>query len=79
MERYRFYPNGAVYLITFSVFDRLPVCISAAACKSITDSVNFCHTKKGLRTNAYVMMPTHFHGIFFHEQFDPQGVGAGAN
>jgi putative transposase len=72
MERYRFYPEGAVYFVTFSVVDWLPVFVSEAACKIVADSLNFCCHKKGLRTNAYVIMPTHFHGIFFHERFDPK-------
>jgi putative transposase len=74
MERYRFYPDGAVYFVTFSVVDWLPVFISEPACKIVSESLNFCHTKKGLRTNAYVIMLTHFHGIFFHEQFDPKAL-----
>jgi putative transposase len=72
MERYRFYPDGAVYFVTFSVVDWLPVFISEPACKIVSESLNFCHTKKGLRTNAYVIMPTHFHGIFFHDHSTPR-------
>jgi len=39
MERYRFYPEGAVYFVSFSVVDWLPVFVSGAACGIITDSL----------------------------------------
>jgi putative transposase len=45
----------------------LPVFVSQAACKIIVDSLNDCHRYKGLRTNAYVIMPTHMQAICFHE------------
>ncbi len=70
MERYRFYSDSSVYFVTFSIVQWLPVSVSESACKIVTDSLNFCHHKKGLRINAYVIMPTHFHAILFHESFD---------
>ncbi len=70
MERYRFYADGAVYFVTFSVGDWLPVFASEAAFRIVTDSLNFCHREKGLRINAYVIMPAHFHAILFHQSFD---------
>ena len=70
MERFRFYTDGAVYFVTFSVVEWLPVFVSEKAFKIVTDSLNFCHHKKGLRINAYVIMPTHFHAILFHKSFD---------
>ncbi len=69
MERYRFHSDGTLFYITFSVVDWLPVFVSEAACKIIVDSLNYCHRHKGLRTNAYVIMPTHMHAICFHESF----------
>jgi len=71
MERYRFYSDGSVYFVTFSIVEWLPVFISGEACQIMTESLNFCHRQKGLRINAYVIMPTHFHAILFHETFDP--------
>ncbi|MCH7725817.1 MAG: hypothetical protein IH991_04955 [Planctomycetes bacterium] len=76
MERYRFYSDGAVYFVTFSIVEWLPVFVSEQACKIVTNSLNFCHHKKGMRINAYVIMPTHFHGIFFHESFDAKRLEA---
>jgi putative transposase len=69
MERYRFHVDGALFYVTFTIVDWLPVFVSEAACKIVAESLNFCHRQKGLRINAYVIMPTHFHGIFFHETF----------
>jgi putative transposase len=67
MERYRLHDDGAVYFFTFSVVQWLPVFVSEEAFKIVADSLNYCHGKKGLRINAYVIMPTHFHAILFHE------------
>ena len=70
MERYRIQPGAAVYFVTFSVVDWLPVFVSEAACRIVTDSLNFCFQQKGLCTNAFVIMPTHLHLILFHRTFD---------
>jgi hypothetical protein len=41
MERYRFHDDGALFYVTFSVVEWLPVFISEPACKIIADSFNF--------------------------------------
>jgi hypothetical protein len=69
MENYRIRADGAVYFVTYSVVDWLPVFVSEAACRIVTDSLMFCHQNKGLRINACVIMPTHLHAILFHETF----------
>jgi putative transposase len=76
MERYRISEDGAVYFVTMSVVEWLPVFISEATCRLLAESLNFCHERKGLRTNAYVMMPTHFHAIFFLARPDPSALKA---
>jgi len=48
----------------------LPVFVSEEACCCVTDSLNYCHKKKGLRVNAFVIMPTHLHLIAFDADFD---------
>jgi REP element-mobilizing transposase RayT len=58
-----------VYYVTYSVVDWLPVFISSAACGIVTESLNFCHDRKGLRINAFVIMPTHFHAIVFDAEY----------
>jgi len=70
MERYRFYSDGMVYFVTFSVVDWLPVFVTQPAFKIVADSLNYCHAQKGLRVNAYVIMPTHIHAIVFDKRFD---------
>src|SRR6266705_1332868 len=54
--------------------DWLPIFVSEAACKIVTESLNFCHRQKGLRINAYVIMPTHLHAILFHVDFQAKAV-----
>ena len=67
MERYQIRDDAAVYFVTYTVVDWLPVFVSEAACRIVTDSLKFCHDKKGLRVNGYVIMPTHLHAIVFHK------------
>jgi len=74
MERYRFHPDGALFFVTFSVVEWLPIFIAEAACKIVAESMNFCHKNKGLRTNAFVIMPTHLHAIVFHETFQAKAL-----
>jgi putative transposase len=76
MERYRIADDVGIYFVTMSVVDWLPVFVSKGACRILTDSLNFCHERKGLRINAYVIMPSHFHGIVFLQQFDPKALKA---
>ncbi len=72
MERYRIQSEAAVYFVTYSVVDWLPVFVSEGACSIVTESLNFCHQEKGLRVNAYVVMPTHLHAIVFDKDYDCQ-------
>jgi putative transposase len=74
MERYRFHSDGAVFYVTFSVVDWLPIFVSETACKIVTESLDFCQRQKGLRVNAYVIMPTHFHAILFHADFQAKAL-----
>ena len=48
----------------------LPVFLGEEPCLIITESLNFCHREKGLRTNAFVIMPTHLHLIVTDADFD---------
>ncbi len=74
MERYRFSSEAAVYFVTYSIVDWLPVFVSEASCRIITDSLNFCHQRKGLCVNAYTIMPTHMHAIVFDRDFDASNL-----
>jgi putative transposase len=72
MERYRIHAEAAVYFVTYSVVEWLPVFIREATCKIVTESLTFCHHQKQLRINAFVIMPTHLHMIVFADDFDPE-------
>jgi REP element-mobilizing transposase RayT len=70
MERFRITADAMLYYLTFSVLDWLPVFIAEQPCLIITESLNFCHRVKGLRTVAFVIMPTHIHLIIADADFD---------
>jgi len=74
MERYRFLSDGALFYVTFSVVYWLPIFVSETACKIVTESLDFCHRQKGLRVNAYVIMPTHLHAILFHADYQAKAL-----
>jgi REP element-mobilizing transposase RayT len=69
MERYRIVDDGAVYFVTFSIVEWLPVFVAEPMFRIVTNSLNFCHRNKALRINAYVIMPTHLHAIVFDAEF----------
>jgi REP element-mobilizing transposase RayT len=72
MERYRIVKDVALYYITFTVVEWLPVFIDESACRIVTDSLNYCIRNKFLGVNAYVIMPTHLHAILFDIQFNSE-------
>ncbi len=72
MERYRLHPEAAVYFLTYSVVEWLPVFIREATCQIVTESLTFCHREKHLRINAFVVMPTHLHLIVFDGDYDTE-------
>jgi REP element-mobilizing transposase RayT len=72
METYHISEEVALYYFTFTVIDWLPVFVSEAPCKIVTESLNYCHREKSLRINAFVLMPTHLHLIAFDADFDQQ-------
>ena len=70
MEPYRIVEEYAAYFMTFSVVEWLPVFVNRETCQIVVDSLNFCHRELSLRTNAYVIMPTHLHIIAFDAELD---------
>jgi REP-associated tyrosine transposase len=72
MERYRIHGEAAVYYLTYSIVDWLPVFVSQPSCTIVTDSLSFCHREKNVRINAYVIMPTHVHLIVFDGDLDSE-------
>lgn len=70
MERYRIYSDAAVYFVTYSIVGWLPLFVTEAAFRIVSDSLTFCHHNKQLQINAFVIMPTHVHLIVFDGDFD---------
>jgi hypothetical protein len=75
METFRLHQDHALYYLTFSIVEWLPVFIAEEPCLIITESLNFCHREKHLCTNAFVIMPTHMHWIGFDAAFDTNRLG----
>src|SRR5262245_26687492 len=75
MERYRLHAEAAVYYLTYSIVEWLPVFVAQASCQIVTESLGFCHRQKHLRINAFVIMPTHLHLIVFDADFDVKRLG----
>ena len=72
VERYRIHADAAIYYLTYSVVEWLPVFVSQSSCQIVTESLTFCHGAKQLRVNAYVIMPTHLHLIVFDADWDSE-------
>jgi REP element-mobilizing transposase RayT len=58
--------------LTYSIVEWLPVFVSQASCKIVTDSLTYCQREKHLRVRAYVIMPTHMHLIVFDADLDTE-------
>jgi hypothetical protein len=43
MERYRIHPEAAVYFLTYSVVEWLPIFVNEKSCRVITESLTFCN------------------------------------
>ena len=63
METYRIHDDASLYFVTYSAVSWLPVFVNERACRLLTDSLVFCHGQKGVRINAYVIMPAHLHAM----------------
>jgi hypothetical protein len=72
MENYGITDDASIYFLTYTVVDWLPVFVTEKTCQIITESLCFCHSKKHLRINAYVIMPTHLHLIVFDADHNSQ-------
>ncbi len=79
METYRIHDDASVYFVTYSAVSWLPVFVSERACRFLTDSLAFCHGQKGLRINAYVIMPTHLHAMVFDHEHDAASLTKSLN
>ena len=74
MDRYKIIDNVGVYFITFTVVDWLPVFVDESPNSILIDSLKYCIDNKGLRVNAYVIMPNHLHAVVFNTEFDSSAL-----
>lgn len=72
MEVLRIHDEAALYYVTFTVIQWLPVFVGEEPCLIVTESLNYCHREKGLRINAFVIMPTHMHLLVSDVDFNAQ-------
>ena len=72
MEVLRIHEDIPLYYLTFSVIEWLPVFVSEEPCLIVTESLNFCHREKSLRTSIFCVMPTHVHLIVLDADLDTQ-------
>lgn len=70
METFRIHDDVAIYFLTFTVVEWLPLFVSEEPCLILTESLNYCHLQKNMRINAFVIMPTHSHLIVFDSEFN---------
>jgi hypothetical protein len=63
MEVLRIHDDIPLYYLAFSVIKWLPIFFSEEPCLIVTDSRNYCHREKGLRTSIFCVMPTRIHLI----------------
>jgi putative transposase len=74
MDGFKLMDGVYVYFVTFTIIDWLPVFINPEPTQIIVDSLRFCIREKGLRINAYVIMPNHLHMILFDGKFDNENL-----
>jgi REP element-mobilizing transposase RayT len=70
MDRYQFMDGVFVYYVTFTITDWLPIFVTPEPIQIIVDSLEYSIKEKGLRINAYVIMPNHMHMIVFDAHFE---------
>lgn len=62
-SRYRVHETKAVHFITATIVAWLPVFTTAARCRIIIESLEYCRAHKGLKVHAWVILDNHLHAI----------------
>jgi putative transposase len=70
MERYQISEGAAIYYVTFTVTQWLPIVVRQQPCMIVIDSLNHCIREKGLLVGAYVLMPTRLHAVIGDREAD---------
>ncbi len=76
MNHYRITEDLEVYFVTFTIIDWVPIFTQEKPAQILIESLLFCIENKGLRINAYVIMPSHLHAIVFDANGDSQNLRA---
>ena len=63
-DDYRIYDPSAIYFITSTIVEWVPVFTSKPYFDILVDSIQYCRLEKGLKVFVYVLMENHFHVIF---------------
>ena len=70
IDRFKIVYGVYVNFVTFTIIDWLSIFINPEPTQILMDSMRYCVREKGLRINAYVIMPNHLHMIVFDRMFD---------
>ncbi|MBI5887043.1 MAG: transposase [Deltaproteobacteria bacterium] len=67
--RYKTVESGAVYFMTSTIVEWIPIFTSSLYCDVIIDSLKYCMGNKGLKICAYAIMDNHIHLVASGEKF----------
>jgi REP element-mobilizing transposase RayT len=62
-ERYKFHDPDALYFVTLTIVNWIPVFENKRIQEMILESLKFCQKEKGLIINCWCLMPNHLHMI----------------
>jgi len=60
---YKIYEKDALYFITSSIIENIPIFLNETMFNILINSFKFCRMEKGLKLYVYVVMDNHFHSI----------------
>lgn len=60
---YKIYDEDALYFITSSTIENIPIFLNETMFNILIECFKFCRKEKGLKLYAYVIMDNHFHAI----------------
>jgi len=63
-------PEG-MYFVSFAVIKWIDVFVRKRYFQIVADSLNYCQNEKGMVLNAYCLMPSHVHLVFYDKAKEP--------
>ncbi len=64
---YKIYDKEAIYFITSTIIENIPLFCNETMFNILIDSFKYCRNEKGLKLYAFVIMDNHFHSIVSSE------------